>query len=735
MKKCDIVLVSWNHMEFLRPCIEHITQNTRYPYRLIIVDNGSAPETINYLEALKKAAGDEVLLILNKKNVGFVRAVNQGLKASRAPYAAIFNNDTLPGEGWLTGLIEFAEKNPDVGLLNPMCKGHVERNMTVNDYAKTLSASNRGKYMEMNQCQGFGMLVKREVIDRIGYLDERFDTVGFDDTDYSMRAHLAGYRSVSVYSSYVYHREHASFDKMGDRKKIQSVLENRYFAKWPRHLRFAVIFSVSKDTDDDKIVNFLNSALFLAREWCWVNLMIFGGRTARKRIEAVSKEGNFPLHQNIKFNYLNQRFKILEVCARILERSFGRKKRKKYDAVISDEAGFLPLLKFLCSFQKCNAVLMDFSHCSEEKLKEAILPFRKNGLKEKNPAKCDIILPVYGQYEVTKKCVESILKNTSYPYRLIVVNNGADAETRNFLEELSKNKNIEATIVQNSRNVGWVKALNQGIGLSDAPYVCFQNNDTIVTRLWLGKMIDILRSQENFGMICPTCEGRPEHLSIDGYNKVLERSRARFVETDWCRGFSVVIKREVIEKIGPVDERYGLGYHDDVDYSIRAIEAGYLPVKALNTYVYHKRNVTAHKILGNRWNKAHDRNELICHKKWGRPLKIAVILNDKVCKKRDTMNIIEKTAFDLARKQHHIDLWSPQKLNDRFRHTNIKMKVYHPVVLRPALALGLYMNRRKRPEKRYNAVFNAGEGSFNGLAIKKIDDMKEKTKELIDVEL
>ena len=75
--------------------------------------------------------------------------------------------------------------------------------------------------MEMNQCQGFCMLIKREVIERIGYLDERFGIGGFDDTDYSMRAYRAGYKSVSVYSSYVYHKEHKSFDKIGKRKKIQ----------------------------------------------------------------------------------------------------------------------------------------------------------------------------------------------------------------------------------------------------------------------------------------------------------------------------------------------------------------------------------------------------------------------------------------------------------------------------------------------------------------------------------
>jgi len=707
-------------------------QNTRYPHRLIIVDNASDFETIDYLEDLKENTNHEIVLIKMQRNLSFVGAVNEGLKISNAPYVCMINNDTLAGRGWLTELIEFAEKHPDVGLLNPLCKGHFERNLTVNNYADMVSSSGRGRYMEMNQCQGCCMLVKKEVIDKIGNLDMRFDTVGFDDTDYSMRAHLAGYKSVCVHSSYVYHSEHGSFDKMGDRETIQSILEKRYFEKWPRHLRFAIIFCISENTSDKEIVHFLRSSLFLAREWCWVNLLIFGDKKAKERIETLSKRGNFPLHQNIKFNYLNRKLKILEIAARILERSFGRKKRKRYDSVICDEAGLLPLLRFLCNFQRCNAVSMDFSGFSEEKLKDVISPFRKEGLKEKSPAKCDIILPVCGEYEVTKKCVESILKNTASPYRLIVINNGRDPKIRHFLEELSARKDVETTVLHNSRNVGWVKALNQGIGLSEAPYVCFQNSDTIVTRLWLGKMIDILKSQESFGMINSTWEGRPAGTSIEEYNSILEKKNcARFIETDWCRGFSLVIKRAVIDRIGKVDEVYGVGYLDDVDYSIRAIEAGFLALRALDTYVYHEGNVTANKILGDKWDELHERNKLIRRRKWGDPLKIVIILDERAWKRPDELDEIEDTVFYLTRKQHHVDIWSPRKLNDRFRHTNINLKVYPSFLLKFFTSFDLYANRKKKPEKRYDAVFNYDpeRRDFNRFMKETVDAMREKKKQ------
>ncbi|NQT22584.1 MAG: glycosyltransferase, partial [Candidatus Omnitrophica bacterium] len=629
-KVCDIIIPVWNQLDCTKRCIEHIVKNTRYPIRLILVDNGSDSETKHYLESLKKNLAIDVCVIRNEENLGFIRAVNHGFKVSKAGYVCVMNNDTAPGVGWLTELVMFAEKHPDTGLLNPLCNGHTPRGLTINEYARKVAVDNKGCYMEMNQCQGFCMLIKRELIEKIGHLDESFGIGGFDDTDYSMRAHKAGYRSVCLHSSYVFHEEHISFNNMGKRKKIQASSEKEYFKKWSRHLRIAILFSVSMKTNDNEISNLLKIALFLARDWCWVNLLIFGDRNTKKRIDAVKEKISFPLHQNIKFNYLNRKIRILEIIVRILERAIGTKRRKRYDHVIYDNIRPFPLLNGLCAIQGCGTMGVDFSSYEERRL-EKMLMFCQGGSSHQD-IKCDIILPVYGQFEVTKKCVERIVKNTDTPFRLIIVNNGKDAETRKLLEDLKKNDSVETVILHNDHNIGWVKALNRAIDISDAPYICFQNNDTIVTRGWLRKMINILRSNDKFGIINPTWEDRPDRVSIEKYNTLLEKKgQGRFIETDWCRGFSAVIKREVVEKIGHVDERYGIGYFDDVDYSVSAIESGFIVVRALDTYVYHQRNVSFFEVAnGSEWNEMHEKNKSIYYKKWGKPLRIALVLDSEI---------------------------------------------------------------------------------------------------------
>ena len=341
---CDIIIPVWNQLENTKTCLDHLVRDTGYPYRLILIDNGSGADTKKYLEDFAAGRPGSVRLVRNENNLGFVKAVNQGMRLSDAPYVCVMNNDTVPGPRWLENLVEFALTHGDIGLMNPLSNGH--GSLSIEEYARSVEAKNKGRYMEMNQCFGFCMLIKREVIGKIGVLDERFGIGGFDDTDYSMRAHIAGYRCASVHSSYVYHREHASFDAMGDRKALVSKGEEEYFKKWPRHLRIGIGVLLDRSKDDYEIESLLNGALYLAREWCWVNLSIFGGEKENKeRISRISKKIGMPLHQNIKLSYLPGVFKGLQLLIKLLERSFGSRKRKKYDMCLVDSKETRSLLK------------------------------------------------------------------------------------------------------------------------------------------------------------------------------------------------------------------------------------------------------------------------------------------------------------------------------------------------------------------------------------------------------
>jgi GT2 family glycosyltransferase len=373
---CDIIIPVWDQLDNTRNCLEHLVKNTSYPYWLILIDNASGADTKKYLEEFAAGRPGSIRLVRNETNLGFVKAVNQGMRLSDAPYVCVMNNDIVPGTRWLENLVEFAETHRDIGLMNPLCNGHGSR--TVEEYARIVETENKDRYMEMNQCFGFCMLIKREVIDKIGVLDERFGMGGFDDTDYSMRAHIAGYGCASVHSSYVYHREHASFNAMGDRKKLVARAEEEYFKKWPRHLRVGVGVSIDPGMDGSEIENLLNGVLYLARQWCWVNLWIFGNSGENKeRINRAAINIGMPLHQNIKFNYLPGAFVSLQLLTRLIERSFGTKRRKKYDIFLVDNAKSQSLLKIFYPLHRSSLYLVEPGKDLAPLMREKISKLRK----------------------------------------------------------------------------------------------------------------------------------------------------------------------------------------------------------------------------------------------------------------------------------------------------------------------------------------------------------------------
>ena len=333
--KCDIIIPVWNQLEFTRECIEAIIKNTSYPYRLILVDNASDEATKRYLEGVRDRSSLEIELIRNEENLGFVKAVNQGLRISDSPFVCVMNNDTIPAPGWLERMIDFAACHPDVGLINPQCNGH--GNMKIDDYARGL-AKKRGEYMEMNQCQGFCMLIKREAVERVGYLDEAFGIGGFDDTDYSMRAHIAGYRCVAIKDAYVYHRLHSSFNASGDREDWVRRNRRIYYDKWGAHLRVGVAVSLN-NASRGAISQVMTLAYGLAREWAWVHIWI-NSRRERPMIKSeiadfFEKAGLAP-HQNIRVDYFDLPDTLFDVAlsGKLLERIRQRMKDKRFDAVV-----------------------------------------------------------------------------------------------------------------------------------------------------------------------------------------------------------------------------------------------------------------------------------------------------------------------------------------------------------------------------------------------------------------
>lgn len=327
---CDIIIPVWNQLSFTKDCLSSIYANTGPGYGLIIVDNASSDDTKNYLEAAKSGANVPFALIRNKSNLGFIKAVNQGIAASKARYICLLNNDTIVTKGWLEAMIEVAESSPGVGIVNPSSNNLGQKpakGEPIELYAGKFRDS-AIKSVEMATAVGFCMLIKREVIEKIGLFDEIYGMGNFEDTDFSRRAAKAGYRCARAVRAYVYHRENSSFKYLKDFDSGFKRNREIYEVRWGKPKRVAYVL----DSHDPNVLKRLElDSLRLARDGNWVHCFFAG-------------QQDIPEHSNIiKVKLSAERFRLNAL--------FGiLKKKKKFDYIyVGDEklGKYLEGLKFI----------------------------------------------------------------------------------------------------------------------------------------------------------------------------------------------------------------------------------------------------------------------------------------------------------------------------------------------------------------------------------------------------
>ncbi|RKX93229.1 MAG: hypothetical protein DRP84_08800 [Spirochaetes bacterium] len=334
---CDIIIPVWNKKDITEKSIKSIIQNTYHSYKLIIIDNGSEEFTENYLQSLKNNKGLQLDLIRNEKNLGFTKAVNQGIKKSKGEYVCVLNNDALPMDGWLTEMINVAESSSEIGLVNPRSNtlGHKPvKNELLKDYVERLKNDNKGQWVEIGSAIGFCMLIKRAVIDKIGYLNEIYSPGYFDDTEYSLRAKRAGYKSVVAKGAYVYHKEHSTF-KAKNLEKYFGRNQEIFYKEFSKPRR--ILYVLTKENKEyfkklkEEIYN-------LAQERNWIKIFIKGSLS---QLDLVK-------HGHIKVILISPIFFKIHSIFNILV------KKKKFTQIYVDDKKLFNILNNLRRSHKAN---------------------------------------------------------------------------------------------------------------------------------------------------------------------------------------------------------------------------------------------------------------------------------------------------------------------------------------------------------------------------------------------
>jgi GT2 family glycosyltransferase len=242
----SVVVVTLDKLAFTRMCLEALLANTRgdEAMEVIVVDNGSTDGTRDYLAKLAEL-NPNVRLVLNPENAGFARACNQGLAVARGSLVVLLNNDALVPPGWLERLRE-PLADPSIGLAGPVTnrignEAEVEVGYTTwgefRSEAATRAAEHAGEVAEVGTVTMFCLAMRREVLDRIGPLDQRFEIGLLEDDDYSLRARELDLRTVCLHDLLVHHFGETSFGDLvpsGDYGRLLAANKERFEEKWGR---------------------------------------------------------------------------------------------------------------------------------------------------------------------------------------------------------------------------------------------------------------------------------------------------------------------------------------------------------------------------------------------------------------------------------------------------------------------------------------------------------------------
>lgn len=217
----SVIIVSYNTKKLLADCLASVfTQTKDLNYEVIVVDNASTDGTIEAVEKRYEdlPAGKAGIKILrNKKNLGFAKANNQGIRKAQGEYVLLLNSDTKLVGNALKKLVDFAETKKKPGavgpkLLNPdgSPQSSVASFFTLPKAFIWLLTGDRFLYSSPPQPQpvdwvmGAALMVKKDVIEKVGLLDEKF-FMYMEEVEWCYRIKKAGFEIWFYPQAKIYH--------------------------------------------------------------------------------------------------------------------------------------------------------------------------------------------------------------------------------------------------------------------------------------------------------------------------------------------------------------------------------------------------------------------------------------------------------------------------------------------------------------------------------------------------
>jgi len=228
----SIITANWNGEDVLVDFFESLIKLQYKDFEVIFIDNGSIDNSLQIVNKYSKKL--KIILIKNKKNLGFAPANNQGYKKSKGKYLLLLNNDTKVSSNLLNVVFEKMENDETIGALQPKIKlmdnpkyldacGSFWTKIGFLDHWGFMKKDSKifDKEKEVLSAKGACLFLRKDLIDKIELFDKTFNSY-FEESDLCFRVWMSGKRVVYYPKTFIYH-------KLGFTIKRQNVLNINYF--------------------------------------------------------------------------------------------------------------------------------------------------------------------------------------------------------------------------------------------------------------------------------------------------------------------------------------------------------------------------------------------------------------------------------------------------------------------------------------------------------------------------
>jgi GT2 family glycosyltransferase len=249
----------------------------------------------------------------------------------------------------------------------------------------------------------------------------------------------------------------------------------------------------------------------------------------------------------------------------------------------------------------------------------------EEGIRQAHPL-ASIIVVTFNNVEYNRLCLESIFRNSLYPnFEVIVVDNASDDGSRELLAEFAA-RHSNLRVILNDTNEGFARANNRGLAEASGEHLVLLNNDTVTPNGWLSKLLRHLGAPE-IGLVnsVTNFSGNESRIPVTygdlaGLEEFAEsytrEHEGRLFDIRVAAMYCVAMRRDVFEKVGPLDPNFGMGLFEDDDYSHRVRLAGYRVVCVEDVFVHHFGQASFKKLSQSEYQEIWDRNQRYYERKW-----------------------------------------------------------------------------------------------------------------------